>query len=258
MKHIRFTHPKLYYTGLFFGCLATGQFKRLYNEVHYRYYLRHTARLFSTVKKDRKYNDLDLVDFEIKKPYAFESLDNIFPKGALTSICNRGFLLSMESRITHRPIQYLDIGCAQGAIVKAARELGWLAYGIDGAEITKQECAWIKNGDITEPIVTSSSFDLITAWEVLEHIHWHNLNTVFENVILNLRKGGYFIATTNDEEELHQGVDLHVTKKTNEEWKRFIRNNYPDQLKEVDLKLKPYQYARQNFKNPSFLVYERI
>jgi 2-polyprenyl-3-methyl-5-hydroxy-6-metoxy-1,4-benzoquinol methylase len=210
------------------------------------------------LKKARNYNSLDLIDFEIKKLYAFESLDNLFPKGALTSICNKGFLLSMESRIHDRPIQYLDLGCAQGALVKAARELGWLAYGIDGAEVTTQQCAWIKNGDITEPIVTSSFFDLITAWEVLEHIPEDKLCIVFDNVIQNLRQGGYFIATTSNEEELHQGVDLYVTKKTNEEWKRFIRNNYYDQLKEVDLKLKPYQYARQNFKNPSFLVYERI
>ena len=254
---IKYTRPKLYYTLLFFKCLATGQWKRLYREAYYRVYLKISSYRFSRIVKFRERCKSEL-DCTISNPVAVDSLDNIHPKGALTSICNKGFLLEIEKWIWPRSVSYLDLGCAQGALVKSARQLGWRAYGVDGASVTRQDCSYILQGDITKSIQFSGYLNLITAWEVLEHIPKEKLENVFNNIVSNLAMGGYFIASTSDEAELHDGVDLHVTKMTNKEWKAFIYNNFYRVLQPVDLKLKPHQYARQNFKNPSFLVYKRI
>lgn len=256
MSTIRFTYPKLHYSMLFLQCLCTGQWMRIYREAHYRLYRLSACLRFVLLAMKREENTTGAAGFRIVKPCATESLDNLHPKGALSTIGNPGFLLEMDRRLKHSP-RWLDLGCAQGTLVKAARMLGWEAYGIEGAASVVSPSRFIFNGDITEHISASEPFDMVTAWEVLEHIPTHLLPGVVNNIVRNLKPGGLFLASTNDEPELHCGVDLHVTKLTNAKWKETFSALSAGRLMEIDLGLKPHQYARQNFKNPSFLVYQR-
>lgn len=257
MTPIRFTYPKLHYSLLLLQCLFTGQWIRIYREAHYRLYRLSACLRFILLAMKREENKIDLTEIHIAKTCATDSLDNIHPKGALSTIGNPGFLLEMDRRLKHRP-RWLDLGCAQGTLVKAARMLGWESYGIDGAASVVSPSRFIFNGDITEHISASEPFDMVTAWEVLEHIPMESIPSVVNNIVQNLKPTGLFIASTNDEPELHCGVDLHVTKLTNAQWKKMFNALSAGRLMEVDLGLKPHQYARQNFKNPSFLVYQRI
>lgn len=256
MSLIRFTHPKLHYSLLFLKCLFTGQWLRIYREAHYRVYRFASCLRYMWLAVNREENKTGAAGFRITKTCASESLDNLYPKGALASIGNPGFLLEMDRRLKCNP-RWIDLGCAQGTLVKAARMLGWEAYGIDGAESAVRPSRFILNGDITEHISASEPFDMVTAWEVLEHIPEHLLPGVVDNIVRNLKPGGLFLASTNDEPELHCGVDLHVTKLTNSQWKNLFAGLAGDNLAETDLGLKPHHYARQNFKNPSFLVYRK-
>jgi len=114
--------------------------------------------------------------------------------------------------------------------------------------------------DITKPFrifadEKPAAFDLVTAWEVLEHIATRDLPSLFTNILSHLQPGGYFIASTTSTPDINEGVDLHQTKWTNEEWGRMIAGKYPE-LEQVDLGLKYYQFVRHN-EERSFLVYRR-
>lgn len=62
-------------------------------------------------------------------------------------------------------------------------------------------------------------FDLITAWEVLEHIKPERLGIVFENVINHLNPaGGIFQGTISLKADHPEGVELHQTLKPIDWW----------------------------------------
>ena len=99
-------------------------------------------------------------------------------------------------------------------------------------------------------------FHVITAWEVLEHIAGSDLDAVFHHIIEHLREGGYFFASTTGTPDVVNGIELHQTKMTFDEWQQFIAGRYPE-LEPADLGFKIYQYVRYNFLNPSNLVYRK-
>jgi len=112
--------------------------------------------------------------------------------------------------------------------------------------------------DITKPFQVLRDqrplqFDLITAWEVLEHVPPSELDQLFRNIAGHLRPGGYFIASTTSVPDFHDGVDLHQSKFSNQQWRELISAKAPD-LEHVGLPLKFYQFVRYNFEERSFLT----
>lgn len=255
----------LYYLKLFFACLFSGQFKRLWNEAYIRVYKFVISFKYYYIVRSRRILLPTSVHISTEFPVAENSFDNLYPKGAKMGFTNKGFLLKIEKEMGVSRM-YLDLGCAQGELVKDAIRLGWNAFGVDGASIAeKGHIKYPYNfflADITKPFYLFkrnyklARFDLITAWEVLEHIPENKLIEVFLNIVLHLKEEGLFIASTSREPDFHEGFDLHVTKMTNNEWKRWIEKNVP-QLVETTVDLEIHEFARQNFKDPSFLIYKK-
>jgi len=111
--------------------------------------------------------------------------------------------------------------------------------------------------DITKPFKITSrqqpaKFHLVTMWEVLEHIPTSDLPPLFDNITAHMARGGYFVASTTSDPDVHNGVDLHQTKWTNAEWLQWLRKNYPS-LEPVNLGLSFYQFVRHNSEG-SFLT----
>lgn len=69
----------------------------------------------------------------------------------------------------------LDVGCGYGLFLKYARERGWKVYGVD---ICKEECRYavdklgldVFNGTLFDASYPDKYFDVITLWNVLEHV----------------------------------------------------------------------------------------
>ena len=95
---------------------------------------------------------------------------------------------------------------------------------------------------------------MITAWEVIEHIHERDLPALFTNISNHLAPGGYFVASTTDVPDVHEGVDLHQTKWTNDQWRAWLAGHFPE-LEPVELGLKFYQYVR--YGGGSYLTYRK-
>ena len=103
----------------------------------------------------------------------------------------------------------LDLGCAGGGLVRSFLEDGHVAIGIEGSDISKRSVSgeWdnipyhLFTCDIAQPfqVVDAAQnpflFDLITAWEVFEHIPENKVPGVLENIYRHLKPGGYVIVS---------------------------------------------------------------
>jgi len=68
----------------------------------------------------------------------------------------------------------LDVGCATGFFLEAARDAGWDAYGVEAnpyaVEYARKNGLDVRNEMIEDTSFPSKSFDAITLFEVIEHV----------------------------------------------------------------------------------------
>jgi 2-polyprenyl-3-methyl-5-hydroxy-6-metoxy-1,4-benzoquinol methylase len=63
---------------------------------------------------------------------------------------------------------------------------------------TASEGVQARTLDFTRNPIGKAQYDLITAWEVIEHVPYHKLQFVLENIWEALAPGGYFVFSTPD------------------------------------------------------------
>jgi SAM-dependent methyltransferase len=256
--------------------LATGQFRILAIDFSFRVYRAFYVVLFYLVLPRRRQTPPDeRVKVKTEFPIAYESPDHLVPWGTMNdNSSNKKFVLHMQTLIDQQqgrgPKAFMDLGCSGGQLVKDFKELGWQAVGLEGSDysLRHRRANWKRlagtnlfTADITKPFMVLEGeqalrFDLITAWEVLEHIDPTALEQLFANIISHLKPGGLFVASTTSVPDIHKGVDLHQCKLTNPEWRKLIAARFPE-LEPIDLHLKFYQYVRYNYAERSFLNYRR-
>lgn len=92
----------------------------------------------------------------------------------------------------------LDVGCGHGFFLEIAKKRGWKVYGSDFAEgcvkICKDKGIDMHLGSMTADAFIPEMFDVITSFEVLEHINTPNQELILLNQLL--RKGGVMYVTT--------------------------------------------------------------
>ena len=83
-------------------------------------------------------------------------------------------------------------------------------------------------------------FDIISAWEVIEHIAENDLISFFTHISNNLNSGGIFCGSISQKEEVLEGYKLHQTVWDELTW----YSNLPSILDGLNLKL--YNYPFKN------------
>ena len=93
--------------------------------------------------------------------------------GRARELVHREFL----QRVAGRPGRLLDVGCGLGYFLARAQAAGWHVRGSDTSE------AWVRQtnarlggrvaslGELPEALAPQERFDLITAWDVIEHVY---------------------------------------------------------------------------------------
>src|SRR6267143_4413012 len=137
-------------------------------------------------------------------------------------------------------VKVLDLGCSGGDFVKSCIDDGHFAVGIEGSTFSKnhKRSAWaiipdyLFTCDITRPFQLSIqsgaeeqnvNFDVVTSWEVIEHIKEEDLPARATNVHAHLCPGGLWIMSVANWEDVHGGVRLHQTVKPREWWRdKFV------------------------------------
>jgi len=95
----------------------------------------------------------------------------------------------------------LDVGCAGGAFPKAAHDLGFDVVGVEPSTwLAEQGRSFygldIRSGLLQDQDFPDQSFDLISLWDVIEHLP--DAHAVVRDIHRLLRPGGYLIVNSPD------------------------------------------------------------
>lgn len=148
---------------------------------------------------------------------------------------NWSFNKKLYNLLTHKtsPLNILDLGCSGGGFVEDCVNDGHLAIGLEGSDysLKHKRAAWatITNNlftcDCTKPFELINQhgrilFDVITAWEFMEHIHKKDLLYLCDNIKNNLKKDGLFIASIS----MAYGPPFHQTTENKDWWLNFFES----------------------------------
>jgi SAM-dependent methyltransferase len=143
----------------------------------------------------------------------------------------------------NRKVSVLDIGCSGGGFVKSCVDQGYEAIGLEGSDYS-QKTGRAEWGTIPERLFTCDAttdfslfvtdpglglrqparFDVITAWEFIEHIAEADLPAVCRNVDRHLIFDGLWAMSVSPNEEIINGVRLHQTVRERNWWLDFFRD----------------------------------
>lgn len=140
----------------------------------------------------------------------------------------------------------LDIGCGTGFFLEVAKEKGWEVYGTEytsnAIAICKSKGISMQQGKLDATHYREEMFDVITSFEVIEHIN--NPIEEVKNIHSILRKGGLFYLTTPNFNALER---------------RILKANYnvieyPEHLSYYTPKTLNYLLTRNGFKKKKILT----
>ena len=187
------------------------------------------------------FNATSILELKTDYPVAVGSNDHINPDSTTEGAPRPTFFVQNCIGVLGQNIKCLDLGSGAAGLVFEYAMNQVLAVCIDGSDFCRVNRIgyWplLPNNlftcDITKPFSflsrdtqTPIEFDVITMWEVLEHIAECDLPSLFSNVNLQLGRSGYFIGSISLIEYVDSvGNPYHVTLKPREWWKaKFIES----------------------------------
>ena len=179
-----------------------------------------------------------------EKEVACKSPDHIMPWGTRRDNSRNPRFNQKLYRLYPRQddfLKVLDLGCSGGGFVRDCLNDGCLAVGLEGSDFSKKtrRAEWatipgyLFTCDITEEFevlqedekgIRRIQFDVVTAWEVIEHIAEDDLPRVAENVIKHLQPAGLWIMSVSPNEEILSGIRLHQTVQAKPWWVEKFRS----------------------------------
>lgn len=166
-------------------------------------------------------------------PVALDSPDHIEPRStARDNSINLAFNKRLFDLFDNRLPTVLDLGCAGGGMVRSFIQSGAVAVGLEGSDynLVHQRAEWatipdyLFTCDIGYPFTLHLGdgkpfrFDVITAWEFLEHIPEDRVGRVLDNISRHIKAGGLVIGSISDNPSVwvkskFPNLDHHQTKK---------------------------------------------
>lgn len=174
---------------------------------------------------------------------AEDSIDHIYPRGTANDDTRYPrFIKKCEDIISQKEkLAFLDLGCSGGGMVLDAVLRGHTAIGLEGSNYSeiRQRAEWrllrkhlftcniVRPFDLMYEDGSNVKFDIITAWDVMEHIQENDLTMLMDNVKKHLSDDGIFVASIAlyDDIDEETGVNWHVTVKTKEWWQNYFAEN---------------------------------
>jgi len=201
-------------------------------------------------------------------PVAWESPDHIFPVGTKNdNSTSAPYIEEVERHFGGRKINVMDIGCAGGQLIVDFANRGHNAIGLEGSDYDIKHGlhnwpSYYKNvlwtADLTKPLRIENEdgervlFDIISAWEVVEHISREDLPAFFDNVLDQLKPDGIFVSSVNmgPDTRRDEHGNLHVLHQTvfpEAFWKEVL-------LAGRDVSAYPFQTVVRNCTNSFYMT----
>lgn len=178
-----------------------------------------------STKGDTRYFDLAYRDYELQNPP--HKLDH--------------YLAQVDARVEDGPKDLLDIGCGLGSFLERAELVhpDWTLAGSDidleGVSTTQDRVprATIVQATAEQAPFSADSFDVITAWDVIEHIP--HLSAVASEVSRMLRPRGLFMFVV----PVFDGITgpiirrldkdpTHIHKQSRDNWVGWATSHFDD------------------------------
>lgn len=132
------------------------------------------------------------------------------------------------------PGRALDIGAAGGGNTRVLRDMGWqaspLEYGPEGAEVCHERGLPVMRADATMLPLADASLDLVTAFDVLEHLE--DDDACVREVRRVLKPGGTFLVAVPADPKLWSAHDDAV-----DHVRRYTRRTLTDVLEREGMHL---------------------
>ena len=167
-------------------------------------------------------------------PVAINSDDHKYPRGVRNDDSRHPRFVKAIEQMFKRKVRHLDLGCAGGGLVLDFLLRGHESVGIEGSDFAQREqrAEWrviprhLFTADITKPFSFGTAdgarakFEVITAWEVLEHIPEASLSGLCSNIRENLSEDGIFVGSIAmfEDGDPQTGAVWHVTVKPRDWW----------------------------------------
>ncbi len=115
--------------------------------------------------------------------------------------------------------RYLDAGCGRGEMVKLAKSLGVEARG---CELVPDLCDGVTviNGSLTALPFDDKSFDVVSCYDVIEHLPPEQVDTALDELFRVSR--GVVILSTNDKRSHYKDMELHLTRMPRSWWDKKL------------------------------------
>ena len=140
----------------------------------------------------------------------------------------------------------LDIGCGTGLFLEFAKKRGWNVYGTEytdsAIEICRSKGFTMNQGKLDTNWYTPGMFDVVTSFEVIEHIN--NPVEEVQNIHTILRSGGLFYFTTPN----FDAIERRILKEN------YNVIEYPEHLCYFTPKTINYLLTKQGFKKKRLLT----
>ena len=179
-------------------------------------------------------------------PIAVDSNDHMRPHGAIHDFSDATEFCEYVLDLWPEKKWLLDLGTGSGTVVKTAIEAGMInAFGIEGSDAPRKQGlgAWpelgderLFNADLRYPFEIRPDhdtmdwiyeFDIITAWDVMEHMTEDTIDRVMENIRRHSKVGTFVMATIQFDN--HNNELYHHLLKPREWWiKKFEEFGFKD------------------------------
>ena len=192
-----------------------------------------------------RYSDRGIFRLETSYLIAFDSPDHLYPCGTRrdNSKCNdfnKSFYNIIKELGYSKPYNILDLGCAGGGMIRTFIRDGHNAIGLEGSDYCKKrgKFEWtvipesLFTCDIAKPFTiydengNIAKFDLVTAWDFLEHIkEGDDLLQVIGNIKKHLR--GIFVCNISHRlsVQVENDLNLHQTVRPPKWWDSLFEDN---------------------------------
>jgi len=153
------------------------------------------------------------------------------------------YLQIVEEKLGVKPGNVLDVGSAFGTFLKVASNRGWKPHGVEYSKFSSSAARdhWgfeIFNGDITMSPYKNGQFDLITYWDVIEHVIDPRANLVKANALIG--EGGKLLITTDNYHSMLSTIANMAYQIT------FGKVKYP--IQKLYIPHNTYYFTPKNFK----------
>jgi cyclopropane fatty-acyl-phospholipid synthase-like methyltransferase len=211
-----------------------------------------------------------MIKINTEYPIAYDSPDHIQPHGTKQdNHTSLGLIEELKQYLNKQSFSIMDIGCSGGQFIVDCAKDGHTAVGIEGSDysIIHQRANWplyhnknLFTADASKPFEVTLldeplKFDVISAFEVIEHIAPNDLNQFFKNIYSHLKRDGIFIGSISDNKvEIINGHVLHQSVFPQLDWRfKILTDEWA--FKDTDFEVDYYPFNNAVRKDgDSFLV----